>query len=315
MTGACWTRPAFNPSSVLVFSPPNPLAATSPTSVSCAHTALTLCPATPRPALRSGAQRPGPFLPGPFPAGPRGPAEPRAGRGVEAAGPGRAAPPAPPQHCRHRGRGGAQRQAGPLSPSAGSAPLRAPFRGAPPLRSPPLLSSPAPPARSSPRSPRRRRPRSSRRPPELPPGGREPPSPRSAPHAAPQRRDSLRPAAARPPRWRTGSAPGRAARALRRPYIGRAAANPRAARQRDVPLPGGAAERSGAAAAHGQHSAGPTCPQAAPQLVGDFFRPLPARRSERRALFFSPETSLEGNPSALPLRRDSISCFRTAPRC
>lgn len=315
MTGACWTRPAFNPSSVLVFSPPNPLAATSPTSVSCAHTALTLCPATPRPALRSGAQRPGPFLPGPFLAGPRGPAEPRAGRGVEAAGPGRAAPPAPPQHCRHRGRGGAQRQAGPLSPSAGSAPLRAPSRGGPPLRSPPLLSSPAPPARSSPRSPRRRRPRSSRRPPELPPGGREPPSPRSAPLAAPQRRDSLRPAAARPPRWRTGSAPGRAARALRRPYIGRAAANPRAARQRDVPLPGGAAERSGAAAAHGQHSAGPTCPQAAPQLVGDFFRPLPARRSERRALFSSPETSLEGNPSALPLRRDSISCFRTAPRC
>lgn len=314
MTGACWTRPAFNPSSVLVFSPPNPLAATSPTSVSCAHTALTLCPATPRPALRSGAQRPGPFLPGPFLAGPRGPAEPRAGRGVEAAGPGRAAPPAPPQHCRHRGRGGAQRQAGPLSPSAGSAPLRAPFRGAPPLRSVLLLSSPP---RRPPRVPRPA-PRAAAAPARLA-GRRSFPRevaspPRPAPLPSPPR-DSLRPAAARPPRWRTGSAPGRAARALRRPYIGRAAANPRAARQRDVPLPGGAAERSGAAAAHGQHSAGPTCPQAAPQLVGDFFRPLPARRSERRALFSSPETSLEGNPSALPLRRDSISCFRTAPRC
>lgn len=57
VTGACRTRPAFNPSSVRVFSPPNPLAASSPTSVSRARTALTLCPAAPRPALRSGARR------------------------------------------------------------------------------------------------------------------------------------------------------------------------------------------------------------------------------------------------------------------
>lgn len=272
------------------------------------------------PAARAPFGRPaaGPLPPRPRPrrpAGPRG-ASGRARRGGGGPRPGGAASATSALPAPGAGRRAAPGRAAVTQRGVRAAPSAVPRGPSAPLRSPPLLSSPAPPARSSPRSPRRRRrPRSSRRPPELPPGGREPPSPRSSPLAAPQRRDSLRPAAARPPRWRTGSAPGRAARALRRPYIGRAAANPRAARQRDVPLPGGAAERSGAAAAHGQHSAGPTCPQAAPQLVGDFFRPLPARRSERRALFSSPETSLEGNPSALPLRRDSISCFRTAPRC
>lgn len=53
-------------------------------------------------------------------------------------------------------------------------------------------------------------------------------------------RDSLRPVPARPPFWRNGALLGERRGARPAAYIGRAAANPRAARQRDMPLPGGA---------------------------------------------------------------------------
>lgn len=53
-------------------------------------------------------------------------------------------------------------------------------------------------------------------------------------------RDSLRPVPARPPFWRNGALLGEQRGARPAAYIGRAAANPRPARQRDMPLAGGA---------------------------------------------------------------------------
>lgn len=96
-------------------------------------------------------------------------------------------------------------------------------------------------------------------------------------------RDSLRPVPARPPFWRNGALLGERRGARPAAYIGRAAANPRAARQRDMPLPGGAGPPRVPCAA-GDAPLRPSGPGACGSAGG----PTPARPGKRIAGGYRP---------------------------
>ncbi|XP_064577439.1 collagen alpha-1(I) chain-like [Zonotrichia leucophrys gambelii] len=96
-------------------------------------------------------------------------------------------------------------------------------------------------------------------------------------------RDSLRPVPARPPFWRNGALLGERRGARPAAYIGRAAANPRAARQRDMPLPGGAGPPRVPCAA-GDAPLRPSGPGACGSAGG----PAPARPGKRIAAGYRP---------------------------
>lgn len=172
------------------------------------------CP--PPPGERDGA---GPGRPSPRTQ--RGPAAPSARAGATG------------RHSRVRtGRGRAR------SPPPNLPPLAAP--SAPFSESAPAGLCPGRPAGSWPRVSRRRRHVGARGRTRGRAGPPAPPASTSAPRWRGRPRDSLRPVPARPPCWRTGALLGERRGARPGAYIGRAAANPRPARQRDMPLPGGA---------------------------------------------------------------------------
>lgn len=249
------------------------------------------------PAGRTRGSR-APSRPCPFLSGPRGPAEPRAGRGGEAAGPGRAAPPAPPQHCRHRGRGGG----GPGRCHPARCPRRSERRSAGPERSAPLLPgahraflaplpAPPPPPPLAHRAGRRSFPRLH----ASPPAPLRSPRPPAAPRLTPARGRSPALLENRERSWESGASPPAALYRAGRCQSPRRTSAGRAPSRR-----GRRAEWGSGSARPAQRRAEPSRPRADPQLVGDFFRPLLVRRSKRTALLSSPETSLESNPSALP---------------
>lgn len=230
------------------------------------------------------------------PEGPRG-ASSRARRGGGGPRPGGAASatsalPAP---------GAGRRRAGPLSPSAVSAPLRAPLRGTRALRSapprrPPRVPRPAPRAAAPPpplahRAGRRSFPRLH----ASPAAPLRSPHPPAAPRLTPARGRSPALLENRERSWESGASPPAALYRAGRCQSPRRTSAGRAPSRR-----GRRAERGSGSARPAQRRAEPSRPRADPQLVGDFFRPLLVRRSERTALLSSPETSLESNPSALP---------------